>query len=261
MLLLVALFIVIGLLRVAANAKLTDIVNEGQRGVIYRSGKFEGIAKPGAHWITFGRTLTRVQINEQTMQIGGQEILTADRLPVRVSAQAIYKVIDPRLALEASAGGYSQSCYLAIQLALRDVASELPLEDFIDQRTKLDPALTERAKGTFAAQGCELISLSLRDVVLPGDVKRLATEVARAKMEAAASLERARGEQATLRSLANAARVLKGNPELMNLRLLQAVAAAPGKTPPTIILGGGSGIVPVPAIPVTDVGTATASDD
>ena len=68
----------------------------------------------------------------------------------------------------------------------------------------------------------------------------------RAKLEAAASLERARGEQATLRLLANAARLIKGNPELMNLRVLQALSVGPGKAAPTIILGGGAGIVPVP---------------
>jgi hypothetical protein len=57
--------------------------------------------------------------------------------------------------------------------------------------------------------------------------------------------KRARGEQAALRSLANSARLLKGNPELMNLRLLHALAGQPGKEAPTVVLGGASGIVPV----------------
>ncbi|HVJ79323.1 MAG TPA: hypothetical protein VM620_15960, partial [Hyphomicrobium sp.] len=73
----------------------------------------------------------------------------------------------------------------------------------------------------------------------------VATETVRAKLEAHASLERARGEQATLRTLNNAARLLKGNPELMNLRVLQALTAANGKAAPTLVLSGGAGILPV----------------
>ncbi len=76
-------------------------------------------------------------------------------------------------------------------------------------------------------------------------------------MEAVASLERARGEQASLRALSNAARLLKGNPELMNLRVLQALSAGPGKAAPTIILSGGSGIVPVS----TSAGASEAEPD
>lgn len=68
----------------------------------------------------------------------------------------------------------------------------------------------------------------------------MVTEVERARREGEAALECARGEQAALRSLANAARLLKGNPELHALRVLQALAASPGKVPPTLVLGAGA---------------------
>jgi len=89
-------------------------------------------------------------------------------------------------------------------------------------------------------------------VTLPPEIRRLFTEVERAKLEGLATLERARGEHAALRSLANAARMLKGNPELMNLRLLQALAAANGKRPPTLVLGQGS---------LLPIGSEAASSD
>jgi hypothetical protein len=136
--------------------------------------------------------------------------------------------------------------------------AELPVEDLIDARTKLDDRLTEAARSAFADQGCQLNSLVLRDLILPAEVRRLATDVTRAKMEAAASLERARGEQATLRLLNNAARLLKGNPELMNLRVLQTLAPSPGKPAPTVILGNAPGVVPVQSGP--DAETAAAPD-
>ena len=88
--------------------------------------------------------------------------------------------------------------------------------------------------------GVEIERVSLRALRLPPETRRLYAEIERARLEGQAALERARGEQAALRSLANAARMLKGNPELMNLRVLQALSAANGKRPPTLVLGQGS---------------------
>lgn len=86
--------------------------------------------------------------------------------------------------------------------------------------------------------------MALRDLVLPAEVRRMVTELERARREGLVALERARGEQAALRSLANAARLLKGNPELHALRVLQALASSPGKVPPTLVLGAG-GLLPL----------------
>ena len=73
-----------------------------------------------------------------------------------------------------------------------------------------------------------MLEIDLRDVMLPGDVKTAFTEVLRARAEGRAALERARGESAALRNLANAARLIEANPALMNLRLLQTMAQEPG---------------------------------
>lgn len=240
------------LVSIAREALGVTTVREGERGIVYRYGKFDQDLGPGQYYMVFGRQMTTISTAEQTQLISGQEILSADRLPVKISAIATYRITHPRKALEKAAGGYSSAIYYAAQLALRDVASTLPLESLIDSRTKLDAELLAKAKDAFGEHGCELLSFSIRDLVLPADVRRLANDVARARMEGAAALERARGEQAALRSLANAARLLKGNPELMNLRVLQALSATPGKTAPTIILSGGAGIVPVPSGTATD---------
>lgn len=224
-------------------------VREGERGLVYRHGRFAQDVGPGQHYMLFGREMQRVATNEQTMMVSNQEILTSDRMPVRATAIVTYKITNPRRAVEKSRGGYYNPAYYAAQLALRDVAAEMSLETFVDARTKLDALLAERARPAFANEGCELISMTLRDVVLPAEVRRLATEVTRARLEGLAALERARGEQTALRALANAARLVKGNPELMNLRVLQALGGQPGKTAPTVILGGATGIVPVSGAP------------
>jgi regulator of protease activity HflC (stomatin/prohibitin superfamily) len=230
----------------------SQTVTQTERGLAYKNGKFVAELGPGRHWTLFGRKIVKVAINQRTLLISNQEVLSADRLPVKVTGLATYQVVDPRKSVEVSEGGHLNAVYFGAQIALRNVLADLPVEELIDARTKLDDQLTERARAAFADQGCRLDSLVLRDVVLPGEVRRLATDVTRAKMEAAASLERARGEQATLRLLNNAARLLKGNPELMNLRILQALTPAPGKPAPTVILGNAPGVVPVQGGPAAE---------
>lgn len=237
---------VLWLMRRSRSSKYSQTVREAERGLVYRYGKFDQEVGPGKHWMVFGREMVRVSLAEQSFAVANQEVMSADRMPVKVTGLATYRITHPRKATEKASGGHYNSVYYAAQMALRDLVSEKTLEEFVDSRTKLDGDLKARAAPAFTEYGCELLSFSLRDVILPSEVRRLATDVTRAKLEAAASLERARGEQATLRLLANAARLIKGNPELMNLRVLQALSAGPGKAAPTIILGGGAGIVPVP---------------
>ncbi|MFN0219152.1 MAG: SPFH domain-containing protein [Hyphomicrobium sp.] len=246
---LMAALVVAFVLAISAIKRLTRYVvtiDEGSRGVVYKHGVFQNEVGPGVYWAMLGRKIRVVDQKEQQLLVPIQEVLSADRLPVKLSALATYKVVEPRKSLETSSNGPMTPLYYAMQLAIRDLAAELPLEQLIDQRTKLDARLLEKSKAAFADQGCELIRIALRDVVMSAEIRRLASDVVRAKMEAAAALERARGEQASLRSLANAARMLKGNPELMNLRVLQSLSVGPGKAAPTIILSGGAGIVPVP---------------
>jgi regulator of protease activity HflC (stomatin/prohibitin superfamily) len=244
-----AVAIVLAMSAIKRLIKYMVTIDEGSRGVAYKHGIFQNEIGPGAYWALPGRKIRVVDLKEQQLLVPIQEVLSADRLPVKLSALATYKVLDPRKSLETSSNGPMTPLYYAMQLAIRDLAAELPLEELIDQRTKLDAQLLDKSKAAFAEQGCELIRIALRDVVMSAEIRRLASDVVRAKMEAAAALERARGEQASLRSLANAARMLKGNPELMNLRVLQSLSAGPGKAAPTIILSGGAGIVPVPQGP------------
>ena len=82
-------------------------------------------------------------------------------------------------------------------------------------------------------------------MALSGPARQAFADIWKAQKEGQAALERARAEQASLRSLANAARMLKGNPELMNLRLLQTLSGGPGKSAPTVVLGGAGGLLPV----------------
>ncbi|HXI72470.1 MAG TPA: SPFH domain-containing protein [Verrucomicrobiae bacterium] len=92
--------------------------------------------------------------------------------------------------------------------------------------------------------GVNVLAVEVRDVMFPTELKRAFAEVQRAKQEGQAALERARGESAALRNLANAARVLEGNPALMNLRLMQSLTSAQNAGN-TLVVGMPGGFVPL----------------
>jgi regulator of protease activity HflC (stomatin/prohibitin superfamily) len=92
--------------------------------------------------------------------------------------------------------------------------------------------------------GIAIHAVEVKDVMFPAELKRAFADVLKAKQEGQAALERARGESASLRNLANAARVLDGNPALMNLRVLQSLASAQNAGN-TLVLGVPGGLVPL----------------
>jgi hypothetical protein len=112
------------------------------------------------------------------------------------------------------------------------------------QRNAIDAQLLPIVQSLANAIGINAIAVQVKDIILPGDLKRAFAETLKAKQEGQAALERARGESAALRNLANAARVLEGNPALMNLRVLQSLTAAQSAGN-TLVLGMPAGFVPL----------------
>ena len=120
--------------------------------------------------------------------------------------------------------------------ALIAIAAERTLEVLLAERASLGAALTERLEPMLKIAKVELAMIS--GLTLPPEIRRLVIEVERAKLEGLAALERARGEHASLRALANAARLMKDNPDLANLRALQAMSEVKNAT---LVLGQSSG--------------------
>jgi regulator of protease activity HflC (stomatin/prohibitin superfamily) len=165
-------------------------------------------------------------------------------MSVRASVILRWRISDPQTYRKAVANVYSR-VYEDVQIEIRTRVAALALDTLTQDRGALmagfADAMNERLKGL----GIDALGAELRDLTLSGPAKQAFADIWKAQKEGQAALERARGEHASLRSLANAARMLKGNPELMNLRLLQALSGSPGKAPPTIVLGGGGGLLPV----------------
>ena len=117
---------------------------------------------------------------------------------------------------------------LGAQLAVRDLVSGLSAEELLATRSSAGEVLSVRMREVSERVGAVVEAVDLRDLSFPGELRRTFAQVAVARQEAAASLERARGEVATLRSLANAARAIEGNPALRELRSLMAVERTGG---------------------------------
>jgi regulator of protease activity HflC (stomatin/prohibitin superfamily) len=226
--------------------KKSTTIYEWQRGLIYRYGQFEREAGPGRHWLFAGRAVQVLTMVKQELVVGGQEVLTSDRLAVKLAAIVTYRVAVARQVNESFGVNQTEVVRNRSQIALRNLAAARTLEALLDARAQLDGELAAALTQALTPLGFALEEAHVRDVILGPDVRRMYADIERAKLEGRAALERARGEQATLRSLANAARTLKGNPELMNLRILQVLQAPAGKAAPTLVLGGAPGLAPIP---------------
>lgn len=192
--------------------------------------------------------IERVDLRPRSLNLMGQEILTADTLAVRISALVQWRVTDAA-RFRAAHETMEARLYEIVQLAVRARVAARTLDAIVTDRGALAEGMAAEIGAITAEAGLEVLSAEIRDVILVGPAKQAFADLWKAQKEGQAALERARGEQASLRALANAARMLKGNPELMNLRVLAALAGRPGAPAPHVVLGGAAGLVPVGAVP------------
>ena len=227
-----------------AKFRHTFIVPEGYVGLLYRDGKFAQVLQPGRH-VRWGRALNYAPFDTRktTLHVAAQEVLTADNVSVKFSLMVTYQIADPIKAAHETQTWHAD-LYNAAQLALRTVISGVAIETLLTQRNAIDAQLLPLVQPVAAKIGVNVLAVEVKDVILPPDLNRAFAETLKAKQEGHAALERARGESAALRNLANAARVLEGNPALMNLRLVQSISAAQGAGH-TLVFGMPAGFVPL----------------
>ncbi|MBI5876322.1 MAG: slipin family protein [Chloroflexi bacterium] len=228
------LFFVLTLVLLAAIYVVPSIASvpvlEHERGLFYRNGKFVRVLLPGRHW--YWRRLdhiVRLDMRARWASIAGQELLTADNISVKLSLAASYAIADPYKAVQSTAS-YEQSLHLMLQLILRDLVGAQNVDDLLAQRKTIGDALLAAAQPQAAAIGLALETVGIKDVMFPGELKNIFAQVVNARKEGQAALERARGESAALRNLANTAKLLENNPALLQLRLLQALNTGSGHT-------------------------------
>jgi len=220
------------------------LVPEGYVGLLYHKGKFVEVLGAGWH-IRWGRhfTLGAQDIRKTSLLVAGQEVLTADNVGLKLSMVVTYQVTDPAKAAHETQH-WQGDLYNAAQLAVRAVVGGIAVEALFSQRLEIGAQLMARVQPEAAKIGINVLAVEVKDVMFPAELKRAFADVLKAKQEGQAALERARSESASLRNLANAARVLEGNPALMNLRLMQSLTAAQAAGN-TLVLGMPGGFVPL----------------
>ena len=219
-------------------------VPEGWAGLLYRHGLYVRRNNPGRHvlWGRGWRTML-IDLRKITLAVPGQEVLTADNVGLKASLIVTCQVIEPATATH-DTQNWQGDVYNAAQLALRAVAGGVTVEALLTQRLGLGPQLLARVQPEAARIGINVLAVEAKDLTFPADLKRAFAEVLKARQEGLAALERARGESAALRNLANAARMLDGNPALMNLRLLQSLVSAQNAGN-TLVVGVPGGFAPL----------------
>ena len=208
-------------------------VSQWEQGLLFAGGRFERILEPGTHRCRqAGCTVRNVDMRPWVVTLPTQEVPTADGATVKVTVAGHARVADA-LAFVTASRDAEQSLYLAVQVALRDLLAGLTVEELLAGRGALGERLTAGVRGA-EQLGIAVEQLMIKDIMLSGELKRAQAEVLVARAQGLAALERARGETAALRSLANAARLAAGNPALLQLRLLQHLDSSTGHT---VIIG------------------------
>jgi regulator of protease activity HflC (stomatin/prohibitin superfamily) len=229
------------ILKTPGAAALLEIVNvePGHAGVWYRDGAYQATLAAGtyAFWKNVGKLkVYDVDLKEQVLDISGQEIMTADKVTLRLNALVAYRIADP-LRSVTEVDGASQALYRSAQLALREAVGAKDLDTLLAGKDALAAEVAQALQPRATELGMTVVTAGVRDLILPGDMKDLMNKVTEAKKAAEASLITRREETAAMRMQANTAKILESNPTLMKLKELEVLEKVAHKANLTVLLG------------------------
>lgn len=216
-------------------------VEPHQRVLLFREGQLSAVLEPGRHvyWKQAGHIAQRViDLREQLTEVSGQEIMTADKVTLRVTLIVTYQVNDVVLAATKVAD-YAQALYREAQLGLRAAIGTRQLDALLGDKETVGNELRNVLQRRVAEFGLIVRSVGLRDIILPGDMKYILNQVLAAEKQAQANLIKRREETAAARSQANTAKLLAENPTLARIKELELLAEVLAGTKSTFLFGSG----------------------
>jgi regulator of protease activity HflC (stomatin/prohibitin superfamily) len=214
-------------------ARVLDVcqVEPGHAGVLLVDGKLVETLAPGRYalWKNVAAVkLVALDLRETVLDVAGQEIMTADKVTLRINAGVTYRIVDPVRAVSAT-DDVRQALYREVQHALRAAIGARELDALLAGKDEVGREVEQALRARATELGLALTSVGIRDIVLPGDMRELMNKVTEAKKAAEANLIARREETAAIRSQANTAKLLVEHPTLMRLReleVLEKIAAA-----------------------------------
>jgi regulator of protease activity HflC (stomatin/prohibitin superfamily) len=202
-----------------------DVVEAHEAGLLFVDGKLVERLAAGRHafWAV-GRAvkIRKVDTRPTPLEVTAQEILTKDRVGIRVTLTAFTRVVDPEKAALA-AGDVANTVYRLVQFAIREAVATRTLDEILAARDTIDREVRAFVAARAPDLGVEIGEIGVKDVILPGDVRELLNKVVEAERTAKANLIRRQEETAATRSLLNTARLMEDNPLLLRLKELEAL--------------------------------------
>jgi regulator of protease activity HflC (stomatin/prohibitin superfamily) len=229
-----------------ANANVTFAqVEEGKRGLLYLDGRFVRELAPGAYAFWNVGATPRVDVLDlrlQTLEIGGQEILTRDKVTVRVNITATYQIVDAAVA-RVRVKDVCEHLYRTLQIAVRQTLGKRTLEEVLADKVDVDATVAAEVRLEVEGYGVRVGEIAIKDIILPGHIRDILNQVVTAEKQAQANLIRRREETAATRSLLNTAKLMEDNPLLVRLKELETLERVADKVEKITVVDGFSGLL------------------
>src|SRR5215207_3323882 len=231
---LIGLAVIAVLLFMFASASI-KIVQEYERGVIFRLGRLMGARGPGLFFIIPGiEAMRKVDLRIVTLEVPAQEAITRDNVTVKVNAVVYFRVVDPEEAV-VKVLDYIRATSLIGQTTLRSILGQSDLDHLLSERDKINAELQQVIDHQTDAWGVKVTSVEVRDVELPQSMQRAMARQAEAEREKRAKVIHAEGEFSASQQLANAAKVIGSQPATLQLRYLQTLTEIAAEKNSTIV--------------------------
>lgn len=217
-------------------------VEPHEKAVLYRDGEYVRTLNPGVYcfWKQSGRIhWDRVDLREQVADVVAQEIMTADKVTLRVNLVLAYRVEDVLKSVSV-VRNVEQTLYREAQLALRAAIGTRQLEQLLADKEAVGSSLKNEIRERASEYGLVVQSVGLRDIILPGEMKDILNQVIEAQKRAEANLIQRREETAAARSQVNTARLLNDNPQLVRMKELEALQEILKGAKATFVFGQGN---------------------
>ena len=231
---LIALIVIVVFFLIVLSSTI-KVVQEYERGVVFRLGRLMGPRGPGIILlIPFVERMVKVDLRTLTMEIPVQEVITRDNVTIRVNAVAYFRVIDPNAAM-VNVADYVRATSQIAQTTLRSVLGQAELDELLAEREKINQHLQQIIDEQTEPWGVKVSVVEVKDVELPDTMKRAMARQAEAEREKRAKIIHAEGEYAASTQLAEAADIISGSPSARQLRFLQTLTEVAAERNSTIL--------------------------
>lgn len=208
---------------VPGNLYTTVSVGEGETGLVYYDNVLKRQLSKGIYrfWNYSHNISSRViDMKQQTLDIVGQEILTRDKIGIRMNVACMFKIRDA-VEFAASILDLKNQLYSAVQLAIREIVGNYKLDEILEKKEQISGEIYEALKGREKMFCVDFLSAGIKDIILPGEIRKIMNSVLVAEKTAQANVISRREEVASTRSLLNTAKLMEENQTLYKLKELE----------------------------------------